>query len=147
MGSSSIDFKAFLTSIGAQFGSYSPFLFLIAFYGFFKSFKTKMTGSAYRFYSGASSWLFFFIPPSMKPPAPLEQPFYLLFIPIGVYALSIDTGKAKKNFLNISIGFSLMVPFFSTSNWAENSFLSPTINLPSGIFTDMPRSPKKRIRF
>jgi len=36
MGSSSIDLKAFLTSMGAQFGSYSPFLFLIAFYGFFR---------------------------------------------------------------------------------------------------------------
>jgi len=110
MGSSSIDVKAFLSSLGAQFGSYSPFLFLIAFYGFFKAFKSGNDWVRLSLLFGGTVLAFFLYTSLYETALPhWNSPFYLLFIPVGVYELSIGAGKAKRRFLNFSIGFTLVV--------------------------------------
>ncbi|MDD5100590.1 MAG: glycosyltransferase family 39 protein, partial [Syntrophales bacterium] len=110
LGASSIDLKAFMTAIAAQFGSYSPFLFLIAFYGFFKSFSDKNDWLRLAQLFGGVILIFFLYTSLRETALPhWNSPFYLLFIPIGVYYLSEPIRRKKKIFLNFSIGFSLIV--------------------------------------
>ncbi len=110
LGSSSIDMIAFLKSLAAQFGSYSPFLFMIAFYGLFKSFKDKNDWVRLGLLFGGTILIFFLYTSLRETALPhWNSPFYLIFIPIGVYYLSGAVKKKTKIFLNFSIGFSLIV--------------------------------------
>ena len=131
MGSSSIDFKAFLTSIGAQFLFYSPFLFLIAFYGFFKNFKTNNDWIRLSLLFGGMILAFFLYTSLYETALPhWNSPFYLLFIPVGVYHLSLETGKAKKYFLRFSIGFTLIVTLLLYGELGGKFFSFPDYQSP-----------------
>ena len=113
LGPASFSIKSFLASLLAQFGAYSPFLFLIAFYGFFKGFGSKDDRIRLSLFFGGTLLVFFFYSSFYERTLPhWPSLFYLLSIPIGVYYLAIAAGKAKKNFLYFSIGFSLTLTLF-----------------------------------
>ena len=131
LGSSSIDMKAFFTTLAAQFGSYSPFLFLIAFYGFFKSFRDKNDWIRLGLLFGGAILIFFLYTSLRETALPhWNSPFYLLFIPIGVYYLSGPVRNKKKIFLNFSIGFSLIVTLFLYAELGGKFFRFPDYQSP-----------------
>lgn len=104
----------FVSSIAAQFGAYSPFLFLIAFYGFFKEIRSRNDYVRLSVLM-AGTIMFFFLLTSIYERTLPHWPgiFYLLFIPLGTYHLLIAQKKWKKNFLYFSIGFSLILTLFA----------------------------------
>lgn len=113
LGSSSASIKSFLVSLLAQFGAYSPFLFLIAFFGFWKGLGSKDDRIRLSLLFGGTVLLFFFYSSFYERTLPhWPSLFYLLFIPIGVYYLAGASGRAKKNYLYFSIGFSLTLTLF-----------------------------------
>jgi hypothetical protein len=131
LGSSSLDFKTFFISLGAQFGSYSPFLFLIAFYGFYKSFKDPNDWVRLGLLYGGTILTFFLYTSLYETALPhWNSPFYLIFIPIGVYYLSKSGNKKKKLFLNASIGFSLVVTLFLYAELGGKFFRFPDYQSP-----------------
>lgn len=110
LGTSSMSLKNFLISLLAQFGSYSPFLFLIAFYGFFKAFGSKNDWLRLSLLFGGTGLAFFAYPALYDVILPhWVSLFYLLFIPVGVYFLKQESSRRKKIFLNYSLGFSLVL--------------------------------------
>lgn len=110
LGSASISAKTFLTSAAAQFGSYSPFLFLIAFYGFYRSFRDKDGRIRLGLLFGGTILTFFLYTSLYETVLPhWNSPFYLIFIPLGVYYLSGSVRRRGKIFLNVSIGLSLFI--------------------------------------
>jgi 4-amino-4-deoxy-L-arabinose transferase-like glycosyltransferase len=131
LGSSSIDMKAFFTTLVAQFGSYSPFLFLVAFYGFFKSFGDKNDWIRLGLLFGSAILVFFLYTSLRETALPhWNSPFYLLFIPIGVYYLSGPVRNKKKIFLNFSICFSLIVTLLLYAELGGKFFRFPDYQSP-----------------
>ncbi|PKN51958.1 MAG: dolichyl-phosphate-mannose--protein mannosyltransferase [Deltaproteobacteria bacterium HGW-Deltaproteobacteria-13] len=100
--------KNFAESLGAQFGAYSPFLFIVAFYGFFKTLRSTDDYLRLAVLFGATIICFFFATSLYERTLPhWPSIFYLLFIPIGTYTLYLSREKWKKYYLYFSIGFSL----------------------------------------
>jgi hypothetical protein len=145
LGASSIDLKAFMTALAAQFGAYSPFLFLIAFYGFFKSLRDKNDWVRLALLFGGMILIFFLYTSLRETALPhWNSPFYLLFIPIGVSYLSgqyrRDEPDAqrkapggfrwKKIFMNFSIGFSLIVTLLLYAELGGKFFRFPDYQSP-----------------
>ncbi|MBA4396746.1 MAG: dolichyl-phosphate-mannose--protein mannosyltransferase [Syntrophus sp. (in: bacteria)] len=131
MGSASVDMKVFFTSLAAQFGAYSPFLFLIAFYGFFRSVREKNDWIRLSLLFGGAILIFFLYTSLRETALPhWNSPFYLLFIPIGVHYLSGPVRNKKKIFLNISIGFSLVVTLFAYAELGGKYFRFPDYQSP-----------------
>jgi len=113
LGPSSLDYKPFLISLGAQFGTYSPFLFLLAFYGFCQSFRSQHDLLRLSLLLGGTILVFFSYSSLYDVVLPhWSSLFYLLFIPIGVYFLRSQPSRKKKFLLNFSIGVSLMITIF-----------------------------------
>jgi hypothetical protein len=130
-GRSAMKLKPFLTSLGAQVGSYSPFLFGIAFYGFFRSFRSKIELLHLSLLIGGTILAFFLFSSLYDVSLPhWGSLFFLLFIPIGVYFLSLDAGKAKRYILNFSVGISLAVTLFLYVELAGKWFTFPDFQSP-----------------
>jgi hypothetical protein len=130
-GSLATSFSNFLTSLLAQFGAYSPFLFLIAFYGFFKELRSPNDYLRLAVLFAGTIMLFFLLTSFSERTLP-HWPgiFYLLFIPIGTYNMFISKDKWKKNFLFFSIGFSLIVTLFAYTELAGKFFIFPDYKSP-----------------
>ena len=107
-GSLATSFKNIIESLAAQFGAYSPFLFIIAFYGFFKTLRSSNDYLRLSVLFGATI-IIFFLATSLSERTLPHWPgiFYVLFIPIGSYNLYMAKEKWKRNYLYISIGLSL----------------------------------------
>lgn len=130
-GSSAMSFQNFFLSLLAQFGSYSPFLFLIAFYGFFKAFRSANDWIRLALYFGGTILIFFCYPALYDPVLPhWNSLFYLLFIPIGVYFLCQEASRRKKIFLKFSLGFSLVVTLLLYVEVAAKFFTFPDFQSP-----------------
>ena len=123
--------KNFIASIAAQFGAYSPFLFLIAFYGFFKSLRTPNDYLRLAVLFAGTIMLFFLLTSLSERTLP-HWPgiFYLLFIPIGTYNLFTAPQKWKKKFLYFSIGFSLVLTLFAYTELAAKFLTFPDYKSP-----------------
>jgi 4-amino-4-deoxy-L-arabinose transferase-like glycosyltransferase len=154
LGASSIDLKAFMTALAGQFGAYSPFLFLIAFYGLFRSFRDKNDEVRLALLFGGVILIFFLYTSLRETALPhWNSPFYLLFIPVGVHYLSLplrgaETGPAggdprqagpgagagryrkKKIFLHVAIGFSLVVTLLLYAELGGKFFRFPDYQSP-----------------
>ncbi|NOQ32374.1 MAG: phospholipid carrier-dependent glycosyltransferase [Helicobacteraceae bacterium] len=103
----SIDLNVFFSSIGAQLGAYNPFLFILAYFGLYKSLRST---NRYLFISAifALVLISFFTYASLYSRAlpHWSALFYMLMIPIGTYyALELKWTK----YLKYSIGFGLIV--------------------------------------
>jgi 4-amino-4-deoxy-L-arabinose transferase-like glycosyltransferase len=130
-GPSSVKLKPFLLSLAAQVGSYSPFLFGIAFYGFFKSLRSKEDSLRLSLLLGGTVLAFFLYSSLYDVSLPhWGSLFYLLFIPIGVYFLSKDAGKIKRYILNFSVGISLILTLLLYAELAGKWFTFPDFQSP-----------------
>ncbi|MCK9393030.1 MAG: glycosyltransferase family 39 protein, partial [Syntrophales bacterium] len=88
LAAASPSIKSFFVSLLTQFGAYSPFLFLIAFYGLYKGWKSTDDRIRLSVLFGVVILLFFFYSSLYERTLPhWPSLFYLLFIPIGGYYL------------------------------------------------------------
>jgi hypothetical protein len=130
-GSSRPSISFFLESIAFQFGAYSPFLFAIAFYGFFKSIRTRNDYIRLSVLFGGTIMLFFFFTSFSERTLPhWTSIFYLLFIPLGTYEIINANDKRKNIFLSIAIGFSLIVLLIAYVEVAGKFFTFPDYKSP-----------------
>ncbi|MBN2816010.1 MAG: glycosyltransferase family 39 protein [Campylobacterales bacterium] len=104
-----INLKGFAASLSAQFFAYNPLLTPIAFYGLYRSFRSKNNLLLLSSFFGSVLFLFFTYSALYKTALPhWSALFYLLFIPIGVYFLYAKSLKWKK-YLKFAIGFGLTI--------------------------------------
>jgi hypothetical protein len=121
----------FIGSIAAQFGAYSPFLFIIAFYGFLKSFRSHNDCLRLAVLFAGTIMLFFLLTSFSERTLPhWPSIFYLLFIPVGTYYLSQAPEKWKKKFLYFSIGFTLLLTLFAYTELAGKFIPFPNYKSP-----------------
>lgn len=106
-GSLATSFKNILESLAAQFGAYSPFLFIVAVYGFFKVLRDDNDYLRLSVLFGGTIMVFFLITSAYERTLPhWPSAFYALFIPIGTWRLLASDGKWRKNFLYAAVGIS-----------------------------------------
>ena len=130
-GSLATSFKSFIESLAAQFGAYSPFLFIIAFYGFFKVLRSANDYLRLSVLFGGTIIIFFLITSLSERTLP-HWPgiFYALFIPIGSYNLYLAAENWKRNYLYFSIGISLVLMLFAYTELAGKFFKYPNFKSP-----------------
>jgi len=130
-GTLASSFKRFAESLGAQFGAYSPPLFLAAYYGFFKSIKSKNEYLRLAVLFGGTILIFFLLTSFFERTLPhWPAVFYLLFIPIGAVELLQSGRRWKINFLYFSIGFSLFLTLFIYVELTGKFFTFPDYKSP-----------------
>ena len=113
-GSFKRSLENFFVSLAAQFGTYSPLLFVAAFYGFFKVIKSRDDYLRLSVLFGGTIIIFFLLTSFSQKALPhWPAIFYLFFIPIGCYKLIIDKEKWKRNYAYFAIGFSLLLMLFA----------------------------------
>jgi len=130
-GSLATSFKSFIESLAAQFGAYSPFLFIIAFYGFFKVLRSSNDYLRLSVLFGGTIIIFFLITSLSEKTLP-HWPgiFYVLFIPVGSYNLYLAKERWKRNYLYISIAISLFLMLFAYAEFAGKFFSFPDYQSP-----------------
>jgi 4-amino-4-deoxy-L-arabinose transferase-like glycosyltransferase len=130
-GSLATSFKNFIESLAAQFGAYSPFLFIIAFYGFFKALRSTNVYLRLSVLFGGTIMVFFLFTSFYERTLPhWPSVFFLLFIPIGTYTLLLSQEKWKRKFLYFSVGFSLVLTLFIYVELAGKFFTFPDYKSP-----------------
>jgi 4-amino-4-deoxy-L-arabinose transferase-like glycosyltransferase len=130
-GSLATSFKNFIESLASQFGAYSPFLFIIAFYGFFKALRSPNAYLRLAVLFGGTIMGFFLLTSFYERTLPhWPSIFFLLFIPIGTYTLLLSQEKWKRNFLYFSVGFSLVLTLFVYVELAGKFFAFPDYQSP-----------------
>jgi 4-amino-4-deoxy-L-arabinose transferase-like glycosyltransferase len=130
-GSLATSFKNFIESLAAQFGAYSPFLFIIAFYGFFKALRSPNVYLRLAVLFGGTIMAFFLLTSFSERTLPhWPSIFFLLFIPVGTYTLLQSQEKWKRNFLYFSVGFSLVLTLFIYVELAGKFFAFPDYKSP-----------------
>ena len=131
LGPSSISLVKPFESLAAQFGAYSPFLFLIAFYGFIKSLRNPDDRIRLTVLIGGFIYAFFIYSSFYETALPhWTSLFYLLFIPIGVYYLMTDATPFKRKFLKVSLWFSLILTLFLYVELSAKFFRFPDYQSP-----------------
>jgi 4-amino-4-deoxy-L-arabinose transferase-like glycosyltransferase len=130
-GSLATSFKNFIESLAAQFGAYSPFLFIIAFYGFFKALRSPNVYLRLAVLFGGTIMVFFLLTSFSERTLPhWPSIFYLLFIPVGTCFLLRAQERWKRNFLYFSVGFSLVLTLFLYVELAGKFFTFPDYKSP-----------------
>lgn len=108
-GSLASSFEYFIVSLAAQFGAYSPFLFVVAVYGFFKVLRDPNDYLRLAVLFGGTILVFFMVTSVYERTLPhWPSVFYLLFIPVGTYHLLLSQKKWQKTFLYVAVGASLI---------------------------------------
>jgi len=130
-GTLSSSLKNFAESLAAQFGAYCPFLFIIAFYGFFRALRSKSVYLQLAVLFGGTVMAFFLITSLYERTLPhWPGVFYLLFIPVGTCFLVRSQERWKRNFLYFSVGFSLILTLFIYVELAGKYFAFPDYQSP-----------------
>ncbi len=107
-GGESGSFKNFFISLGRQFASYNPALFIIAFYGLFRAAK----GREFKLETmlGASILLFMLISQYRQVALPhWISPFFALFVPIGAFYLYIERERLARWTLGVSLALAALI--------------------------------------
>ena len=107
VGDNHINWSGFASSIGAQVGAYNPFLFPLAFYGLYKTLRSKNDTLILSGLFGAVLIGFFTYASLYNTALPhWSALFYLLFIPLGTYFI---LAKSYPRYLKFAIGFGLIL--------------------------------------
>ena len=123
--------KSFLVSLLAQFGAYSPPLFLVAFYGLYRSGRETDDRIRLAVLFGVTILLFFFYSSLYERTLPhWPSLFYLLFIPVGAYSLLGSSSRVQRNLFFFSVGFSLTLTLFLAAALPAKWFTFPDYRSP-----------------
>ena len=105
VGAKTINWGGFFASLGAQAGAYNPFLVPLAYFGLYKSLKSKNNTVFLTALFGLTLIVFFTYASLYKTALPhWSALFYMLFIPLGVYFM-----LSYKKYLKFAIGFGLLL--------------------------------------
>ncbi|WP_373035461.1 glycosyltransferase family 39 protein [Sulfurimonas sp.] len=116
VGSNTINWSGFASSIGAQAGAYNPFLVPLAFYGLYKALRSQNSTIFLTALFGLVMIAFFTYASLYKTALPhWSALFYMLFIPLGTFYML----KISKKYLKFAIGFGLIL---SAIAYAELGF-------------------------
>lgn len=130
-GSMSKGLSNFAESLAAQIGAYSPFLFCVAVYGFFKSIRSQQDSLRLAVLFGGTILVFFLVTSISERTLPhWPSMFYLLFIPVGAYHLFCSPIKWQRVFVYVSVGFSLAGLFFAYAELAGKFIRFPEYKSP-----------------
>jgi hypothetical protein len=130
-GTLAASFKNFFESLGAQFGAYSPFLFIVAVYGFFKVLRDKDDYLRLAVLFGGTIMAFFLATSLSERTLPhWPSVFYLLFIPIGAWQLLNSPKKWQGTFLYVSLGISLFAVLLACAGLAGKFIPFPEYKSP-----------------
>ena len=132
MGPSTLKILSLLSSLGAQAGAFSPFLFGIALYGFYRGFRSEdVTGLAvhshWRNGSGLFTLRFAVRPVSAALGKSLLSSFHS---DRGLLSEYRRLGCQKENMLHFSVGVSLVITLFLYAELAAKWFTFPDYNSP-----------------
>ena len=123
--------KSFLVSLLAQFGAYSPPLFLVAFYGLYRSARETDDRIRLAALFGVTILLFFFYSSLYERTLPhWLSLFYLLFIPVGAHFLLGSGRRRQMNAFYFSVGFSLTLTLFLAAALPAKWFTFPDYRSP-----------------
>ncbi|MBU0485130.1 MAG: glycosyltransferase family 39 protein [Proteobacteria bacterium] len=112
-GSSAINLGYFFSALATQFGAYSPFLFGIAYYGFWRSLRSKNDYIFLSFLFSATVLIFFGYSSLYKQALPhWTGSFYLLNIALGTYYLWPDQRRISRIILHGGIWLSVAITAF-----------------------------------
>lgn len=110
LGGRHLDPAGFVQALAAQFGAYSPFLFVIAFYGFARSLRTPGGLVCLCVLFGGAILAFVLYSSLFEAALPhWSGLFYLLCIPLGVWQLRIGGRPWQRRLLRFSLGISLFL--------------------------------------
>jgi len=138
------NFVKFFQGIGAQFGAYSPPFFCLAFYGFYKSFRSRKDALMLAALIGAVILLFFLYSSLFKFALPhWSAVFYVLFIPLGIAFLDLSPIRMKRGMLIFSIGFSIVVSLLTLTELAVKAFRFPDYKSPFRDIYGIPETIKR----
>jgi hypothetical protein len=130
-GSWASSFRYFFESLAAQFGAYSPFLFAVAVYGFFKVLRNKDDYLRLAVLFGGTIMVFFLVTSVYERTLPhWPSIFYLLFIPVGSYYLYASQKKWQRTFLYIAVGCSLIAMLLAYAELAGKFVTFPEYKSP-----------------
>ncbi len=108
-GGSSFSLLCLVKNLASEFAAYSPPLFLAAFYGLWKSFKSEDIVLRVMFWLGIFILVFFLFTASMKSALPhWISPFFVIFIPMGIALLYTHGSKKVAIYSTL---FSLLISF------------------------------------
>ncbi len=108
LGSQDLDFMMFAKSFAAQFGSYSPFLFILSVWAFVKSRNHYDDSIRLAFYFSLVMALFFIYSSFYKIVLPhWSVLFYVLFIPLSIYLF-----WGRQRLIRWSVGISAFIVLF-----------------------------------
>ena len=131
LGPSAISLEKCFASLAAQFGAYSPFFFLIAFYGFIKGLRHPDDRIRLALLFGGVMYVFFLYASFYETGLPhWTSVFYLLFIPIGIFCLMESSTPFKRKFLKVSLWFSLIVTLLIYAELSLKWFSFPDYKSP-----------------
>jgi hypothetical protein len=131
LAATSPSIKYFFVSLLTQFGAYSPFLFLMAFYGLYKGWKSTDDNIRLSVLFGVVILSFFFYSSLYERTLPhWPSLFYLLFIPIGAYYLLSAGSSKKRKYFYFSVGFSLTITLFLYAALPAKWFTFPDYKSP-----------------
>ncbi|HUI46035.1 MAG TPA: glycosyltransferase family 39 protein [Nitrospirota bacterium] len=125
-GSHSLAFRTLFRSLAAQCGAYSPPLFCLAFYGLYKSLRSRSSALLLPAVVGCSVLVFFLYASLFKFTLPhWSAVFYAIFIPLGVIMMDAGPVRAKRGILFFSLGFSVIVALLLQAELAVKAFRFP----------------------
>lgn len=121
----------FFLGLGVQFGAYSPPFFCLAFYGLYKSFRSRKDALILAALIGVTIFLFFLYASLFKFALPhWSAIFYVFFIPLGIAFLDQGPVRMKRGILVFSIGFSIIVSLLLQTELAVKAFRFPDYRSP-----------------
>jgi 4-amino-4-deoxy-L-arabinose transferase-like glycosyltransferase len=143
-GGSGVNYGTFLLSLAAQFAGYSPPLFILAFYGLGRSFKTRDDTVLLSSLVAASILLFFLYSSLFKTALPhWFAVFYAISIPLGTAFLAQGEGRARRRLLAFSLGFSILLTFLAYTEVAVKAFRFPDYGSPFRTVYGLPETVKR----
>jgi 4-amino-4-deoxy-L-arabinose transferase-like glycosyltransferase len=131
VGGHSPGFRTLLHSLVLQFGAYSPPLFCLAFYGLYKSLRSRSDTLLLPSLIGCSVFVFFLYSSLYKLVLPhWPAIFYEIFIPLGVVMMDKGLVRVKRGIVLFSLSFSITVALLLQAELAVKAFRFPDYKSP-----------------
>ena len=120
-GGTMLSFKPFIKSLSGQVGTYDPWFFLMAIYGWWYAWRSTTPLLRLSGWIGGVVALFFILTAFLKPVLPhWSALFYLLFIPIGCASLLAQGWqKMVKGLILLSSFLSLVIHAELVGKWGQ----------------------------
>jgi hypothetical protein len=139
VGTREFSLPALVASFGSQFGAYSPPLFCIAFYGLYRSLRSRAGKALLPGLVAAAVFIFFLYASLFKFSLPhWSAVFYALCIPIGIVELDNSSVSWKRGLIAGSLAFSVILTLLLHTEMAIKAFRFPDYRSPFADVVGVP---------